>query len=195
MKNIFLLLFLFQFSQSEAQDYFWPVENGLVNPKDGKEYYTIELKGKDSVQIYNAIIDKITKGFTEPEKAIVAKKESSYIKIYGMQPKSIGSGEYSYDFTYNLEIDIKNEKYRIYYSGIKLNRTASKGEKMTLHIKSGSNLFSENGGYDKFLLNKKGKPAMGFRDEFLDLVKWTNHIAKIFDVTESINEEKKKDDW
>ena len=76
-----------------------------------------------------------------------------------------------------------------------MTKESSDHRKMILHLKAGSNFFGGDrpGGIDKFLLNKKNKPAMGFKEEYLDFIKWINLYSKIVDIREDIK--KKKDDW
>ncbi len=196
MKKLLLLITILTtvingFSQ---EYYFLPTTNGLINGVDGKPYFVIEIPNKKAKDIYNAIIDKVTRSYDKPKEVIVAQKEFSYIKMYGFQPKSIGSGEYSgYDLTYNIEIEIKDGKYRFFFSNLIMTKDSSGKEKMTLNMKSGNNLFGGgSGGLNKFIFNKKNKIARGFKEEFLDLVKWINLYSKIVDVRDTIDKEKDK---
>lgn len=196
MKNIiaiFICVLSISWVNLKAQEqahYFYPVVGGLINSVDGKNFFLIELPGKDSVTIYNALKKRIIKNFDDSKNVFVADDPNKYIRIFGRQQKSIGSGEYStFDFTYNVDIDIKNGKYKFYFTNIKIDRLAKNGQIVSLVMKNGDNLFADT---EKYLFHNN-KPSKAFSSQYLDLVKWIDVISKIVDVRDSIDN--KGEDW
>lgn len=192
MKNVILLITILLCANIKllAQEhYFYPMVGGMINATDGKTYYTIELPGKDSVQIYNAIKKQIVKNFEDATKVFVGDEPNKYLKIYGMQAKSIGSGEFAFDLTYNIDIDIKSGKYRFYFTNVKIDRKDSNGQIVSLVLKNGNNLFADT---EKYLFHNN-KPAIVFSTQYIDLIKWTDRLSKIVDIRNSINA--KTDSW
>lgn len=184
-KILVLSLILLTAVATKAQNYFEVVPGGFKDIKTGKSFVVIDAPGKDSIQIYNDVMSQINTIFDKPDEAIIAKQPYSFIKLYGIQPKSLDD----FDFKYNIIIDIKKEKYRISFQIVDIYKIYP-SEERHLKVDNGT-----NDPLDKSLhyIFKDDKPRFVYTIVYSDLGKWVNYLTSLLDIRKI--EKQKDNDW
>lgn len=133
-----------------AQSYFKPKVGGLENVNDGNNYFRIEIKEKDSLQIYNALLSMVKEKFNGDEDEILEKEKGSYIKARGIIKKYVCDRDY--DVKFDVEFKIKNGRYIFLFSKFNIEKYDGSNK---IVFQKGGNVFDSGG--RTFMFNKKGK--------------------------------------
>lgn len=183
MKKYALLvpvLFL-SFNVVFAQDYFIPVPGGLESVQEAKDYYLVDMEGKDSLQIYHALLVMAKEVFSGSEDEILETTEGSYIRARGVSKRGLCT---YYDMQIEVEFKIKNGRYIFMISKLNMETAeSSNGKTKRLLLQKGSNLLRDDLDTE-YMFNMKGKPNLRNKQCYKDLVKLLDLLGDAFDISD-----------
>lgn len=185
MKKIFTLLTLLTVTLVSAQKFHKPVPGGIVSVTDNKSYYVVELEGKDSLQIYNALEMMVEKTFTGTEDKIIEKIPGKYIKAEGVI-KNMVCGYY--DIKFETEFKIKNGRYIFQYNKFNIERV-DQGKRYTILLASGRNILNGQDGVS-YAFNNKGKVIMKMSC-YKSIISFLDQAGGFFDISDEFEKYQK----
>ena len=196
MKRILFIATIFFLTSylSNAQSYFKPKPGGLENVYDGNEFYKVEIKGKDSLQIYNALLSMVKEKFTGGEDEILEKEKGKYIKARGIVKKYVGTyNNKPYDVKFDVEFKIKNGRYIFLFS--KYNIENHDGSSRIVFQKVTS--IHDKGGR-QFMFSTKGKMILS--KYYKSIIRSLDLLGNMFDISDefekySTKKAKEDDGW
>jgi hypothetical protein len=169
------------------QKYLKPVNGGFASVETGKDFYLVDMKGKDSLQIYNVLLTMVKKSFTGNEDKILETKEGSYIKAYGFSPRGISG---YYDAKFEVEFKIKNGRYIFTFPKFSIEANEKTGNKVSrVLIRQGSNFVTPDD-YTSYLLKVKdvNKPTIKHKSTYKSLIKYLDMLGSIFDISKTYDQ-------
>lgn len=183
MKQSLLILSLFVFSLHSlyAQKYFKPVHGGIEHVETGKDYHLVEIQGKDSIQIYNALNAMVEKVFMGSQDRIIERKQNQSITASGVSPRALAT---FYDYKFTVEFKVKNGRYIFRFTNIELETSeTSNGKTQRILLQIGTNLFREDEN-TVFMLRKGNKPNRMESRSYNDFIKYTDFFCDLFDISD-----------
>lgn len=112
MKKL-LLLFLFLTGMMNAQE----TEFTFDNSKGMTDFVVTNIEGKSAPEIYKKVIEWIKITYKNPDKVILSTIENEYIRFEGFSEVCYAvnvplMGKYNQDTKYQIEISVKEGKYK-----------------------------------------------------------------------------------
>ena len=198
MKQSLAILFLFCTAAPSlyAQKYFKPVHGGIEHVETGKDYHLVEIKGKDSIEIYNALDAMTQKVFSGSQDRIIERKEHQSITASGVSPRALAT---FYDYKFTVEFKVKNGRYIFRFTNIELETSeTNNGKTQRILLQVGTNILREDNN-TVFMLRKGNKPSRLESRSYKDFIKYTDAFCDLFDISDEFekyaNQEKTDTGW
>jgi len=198
MKQLRIILFLFcaSFHSLSAQKYFKPVHGGIEHIETGKDYHLVEIEGKDSIQIYNALNAMVEKTFTGSQDRIIEQKENQSITASGVSPRALAT---FYDYKFTVEFKVKNGRYIFRFTNIELETSeTNNGKTQQILLQIGTNILREDEN-TVYMLRKGNKPSRLESRSYKDFIAYTDVFCDLFDISDEFekyaNQEKTDTGW